>query len=361
MEISSLDLHYVIKELKVLEGAKVDKIVQPSKSEVVFQFYVTGKEKQILKIALPNIIFLSSKKPGTPEKLFGFCSALRKYLSNSRLESIEQLGSERIAKLVFKTKDDEFIVFVELFAQGNAVLCRKDLKIIVPLTAHKFKGREIKAGAKYSYPKRDVDFFKLIKSSLKNILEKSKNTVSKALAVDFGFGGVYAREICLLSGIKEGEKTVSDDKISALLKSIKLILAKEINPFVVEGEKPSPFELETDKGVSKELKKSFNSAIEEVVEAGTKKKLTKNEKELQKLQKIINMQERKITELQSSAEENKRKGELIYEKYQLLTKVLEDIIKARKTHSWKEIKERTKGHVLIKEVNEKTGEVVLEL
>ena len=106
------------------------------------------------------------------------------------------------------------------------------------------------------------------------------------------------------------------------------------------------------KGVSKELKKSFNSAIEEVVEAGTKKKLTKNEKELQKLQKIINMQERKITELQSSAEENKRKGELIYEKYQLLTKVLEDIIKARKTHSWREIKERTKGHVLIKEVNE---------
>ena len=73
------------------------------------------------------------------------------------------------------------------------------------------------------------------------------------------------------------------------------------------------------------------------------------------------MQEAKIIELQKSADENQRKGEAIYEKYQLAFSILEEIKKARKTHSWKEIKEKLKGHKIIKEVNEKTGEIVLDI
>ena len=363
-EISSLDLHYLIKEMNLLEGARVDKIVQPSQNEVVFQFYASGKGKKMLRIALPSLFYMASIKPSTPEKIFGFCSALRKYLSNARLEKIEQVGSERIAKLLFKAKESEYLLFAELFSKGNMILCRKDMAIIVPVVSYKTKEREIKAGAKYNYPRKDVDFFKLTLNDMKKMFG-NKEMISKTLAVQFGFGGVYAKELCLIAGIEPNSKEIDENEIKALLKSIKSITSKKISPVVYYSNSKikdiKPFELEIYKGLRKEGKATFSSAVEFAAGIEAPKKITKSQKELARLQKIISMQESKINELGKSAEENTRKGELIYEKYQLLGKVLEEIKKARKTHSWKEIKEKLKSHKLIKDVNVKTGEIVVEV
>ena len=336
-ELSSLDLYYLIKEMKFLEGARIDKIVQPSKEDIIFQFYITNKGKQMLKIT-PYFIYLTSKKPATAEKLFGFCSGLRKYLSNARLETIKQINSERIVEFVFKTKDEQYSIIIELFARGNVILCKKDLTIIVPLKSSKIKGRHIKAGVKYVYPKRDVDFFQLTLPKLKNIIKKSDQTTSKTLAVDIGLGGQYAKEICSLAGVDEKSKTLDEQEIKKLLDALKLLINRK-----------------------KEEKRLFSSEIEIAAESREKKTKTKHQKELERLQKIIDTQERKISELKSSVEENKKKGELIYEKYQLLNEVIDEIKKAREKHGWKEIKEKLKGHKLVKDVNDKTGEIIIEL
>jgi len=365
IEISALDLHYLVEEMLPLREARIDKIAQPTKDTVVFQFYVKGKEKQMLKIALPNLFYLTTKKPETAEKLLGFCAALRKYLSNAMLLEIKQLGSERIASLLFKAKGEEYLLFIELFAKGNIILCRKDLTIIVPVVAYKTKEREIKAGARYSCPKKEINFFKLSFADLKNSLKKQKQAISRMLAVDFGFGGQYARELCLLSCIGQQEKDIDDKQIKALFNSIRLLINKKISPLVAYSDSEIkavlPFELEIYKDLRKERQKTFNSAVNFVVQAETKKPMTKTQKELEKLQKIITMQQNKIRELQKAAEENQRKGELVYEKYQLLSQIIEEIRKARKKYSWKEIKDKLKGHKLIKEVNEKTGEIVVDI
>jgi predicted ribosome quality control (RQC) complex YloA/Tae2 family protein len=364
-EISALDLHYILAELKALEGARVDKIVQPSKEEAVFQFFVSGKGKKILRIALPGFLYIAEERPETPEKLFGFCSALRKYLSNGKLEKIEQVGSERIAKLSFKSKEGQYFLFVEMFSKGNMILCRKDLSIIVPAVAYKTKEREVKAGVKYVIPKKDVDFFKITLSDVKNILKKQKQPASKALAVGFGFGGVYAKELCLLSGIGQDDENIGEKQAKSLLDSIKSITKKKIEARIVydKGKIKSvaPFELKAYENMKQEKAKSLSSAFEAVAKSEAPKKITKSGKNIAKLQKMISMQEEKILQLEKSADENAKKGELIYENYQLLKKILDEISSARKGYGWKYIKEKLKGHKMIKEVNEKTGEIVVEI
>ena len=364
IEISALDLHYLIKEMQFLSGARVDKISQPEKETVVFQFYAKGKEKQILKIALPNLFYLAEKKPEAAEKLFGFCSALRKYLSNAKLAKIEQLNSERIAKLLFIAKEAEYILFVELFAKGNIILCKKDFSIIVPLRTSKFKDREIKAGVKYTFPEKEINFFDISAKNLNKYKKQQKQTISKLIAVELGFGGQYSKEICKLSNIGLSEKSLNDGQVNTLIKSIKSITSKKVNPFAVYSDSrinAVPFELEIYKDMKKEKKKSFNSAVEFAAKAGKAKKITKSQKELERLKKIIKLQEEQINEMEKTATESQKKGELIYEKYQLLNEILEEIRKARKKYSWKEIKSKLKGHKLIKEINEKNGEIVLEV
>ncbi len=52
---------------------------------------------------------------------------------------------------------------------------------------------------------------------------------------------------------------------------------------------------------------------------------------------------------------------MIYQNYNLIKEIIEEINKATKKYTWKEIKERLKGHKIVKEINPKDKTVVLEL
>ena len=95
-QLSSLELHFLVKELQPLIGKRIEKIYQLSKDEFMLQF----QGKQILRIILPSLLFLTDTKPVAPEKPTDFCMVLRKYIQNSRITALEQLFSERIANQV---------------------------------------------------------------------------------------------------------------------------------------------------------------------------------------------------------------------------------------------------------------------
>ena len=116
-ELSSIEFKYLLDEFSQLADAKIDKIYQPDKQDVIFSFHVPGIGKKMLRIVLPGMIWLAAIKPEMPVKIYGFCSLLRKQLSNARLRKIEQIESERIIKLEFETKEGKYEVIIELF--GN--------------------------------------------------------------------------------------------------------------------------------------------------------------------------------------------------------------------------------------------------
>ena len=58
--------------------------------------------------------------------------------------------------------------------------------------------------------------------------------------------------------------------------------------------------------------------------------------------------------------ENTAKGERIYEKYQLVEEIINEVVNAREKYDIKEIKKRIKDHKIVKDVN-KDGTVIVEL
>src|SRR3989338_8140589 len=146
-QISSLDLHFFVKELKVLEGSRIDSIHQ-RENNILFQFYKTGLGKKMLSIMVGESMFLAEEKENYSEP-GEFSMVLRKHLSSSKLESIRQVNSERIAELAFSSKIGGRKLYLEFFGKGNAILCDEQGIIINALQRHEFRDRSIRPKIKY--------------------------------------------------------------------------------------------------------------------------------------------------------------------------------------------------------------------
>jgi len=370
--LAALELSYVVKELDVLIDAKLDKIYHPDKKTLLLQFHITGYGKKILRISVPDYIYLTDYKEKSPEKPSGFCMVLRKNLEQSRLRSIKQLGSERIIELLFEKKEKHKL-FIELFSPGNIVLCKEEDIIISALETKKWKDRTIRGGIAYTFPKREINFFDLKKAELKELLKSTeKDSVVTCLAINLGLGGVYAEEVCLLAKIdkKTSPKKISGDSLANLVKAIKSLCSGKINPCSVYDKKNVvdivPFSLELYKNLEKKDFKSYNEALDNYFTKQVKEeKIDESElrykKELDKLNKIIDEQKKQIERMQTSIKTNNQRAELLYTNYNLIQDIITELKKAREKYSWKEIEEKLKGHKIIKDINEKEGKVILEI
>lgn len=61
---------------------------------------------------------------------------MRKHLKNKRLESVQQLGIDRIVDLQFGSGEVAHHVFLELFDRGNIMLTDHNLTILYVLRPH---------------------------------------------------------------------------------------------------------------------------------------------------------------------------------------------------------------------------------
>src|SRR3989344_3155756 len=100
-QVSSVDLHFLMREFQQLTGGRVDRIYHPKKEELLIQLYLKAKGKAILRVISGKCVFLTSSREGAEEPT-GFCMSLRKHLDNSTLKEISQVGSERIIRMVFE-------------------------------------------------------------------------------------------------------------------------------------------------------------------------------------------------------------------------------------------------------------------
>ena len=80
---------------------------------------------------------------------------LRKYLEGGKVLSIAQHGLQRIFSITVGKKMGSYQLFIELFDEGNVVLCDAEGKIVKPLWHHRFREREVVPGATYTLPGKD--------------------------------------------------------------------------------------------------------------------------------------------------------------------------------------------------------------
>jgi len=306
---------------------------------------------------------------------------LRKNLEGKFLDSVGQIEPERILKLVFKAKNDERNLYLEFFGKGNVILCKGGV-ILDSLIRHKFRDRSVMAKEKYMHPNMDYNLFNINYSLLSDLFKNSKkDKIITSLATGLGLGGVYSEEVCLLSGIDKNlhPNKIDNKNITKIINSINEIINKKFGPIIIykntrtssgtnsvgkEAIDAIPIELELYKDNKKKGFSSYSEALEEYFTHEFKLARIKDSpyvKKIKELKWIIGEQEATLKSLKVKETESREKGELIYTNYQLIKDILDEINKASKKYSWKEIKEKLKGHKVVKGVDVKEKGVVVEI
>ncbi len=356
--ISSLELAALVNELQFLVHGKLTNIYHPQNKELLFQIHVPNKGKQLLKIIPGKWLCLTQRKE-VPVKPSSFCMQLRKYLENASIKSLVQKDSERIALFELE-KGKKYFLIIELFSKGNVILTDEQYAIIGVLEQQLWKDRAVKSGKKYFFPPQDVDWKTLTERKLQEILQQSaKRNLATALATDVGLGGVYAEELCTRAGIsKETLPTAISvkeaGKLSQTLQEM-LQLVKQPQGYIYD-EQVTPFPLQA--GIPWNVADTYNEAIDGLIPFII---ASPYEKKIKALEMTLASQEESLRKFKLSAEENQRKGELIYERYAPLQKLLDIVKELRKTKSWQEIAAELKKEKRITGIELQHKKIMIDL
>ena len=322
----------------------------------MLQLHAAGKGKQFLKIIPGKLLCLTTKK-AAPLRPSGFCMQLRKYVNNSVIRDFYQKGAERI--VVFELeKAKKYYLIIELYSKGNVVLTDSNYNIIGVLERQIWKDRTVKAKEKYVFPAARGNWKEISEKRLKEILAKSeKKNLAVCLATEVGLGGLYAEEVCKLAEIEKETLPKEIKSLASILKAINTIkkMIKEPSGYIYDKE-ITPFALIGME--EKEKTETYNEAINTLNPFLV---ISPYERRIKTLTGRVNQQQEAIEKQESKIALNTKKGELIYEKYMPLQKLLDIVKELRKEKEWSDVAKELKKEKKIKEVDLKNKRVVLDL
>ena len=188
INFDSLTLKIWLDENKeFLEGARIQKIQQPTRRDFVFSIRGKGITKKLYININPqyfHVCFMSKENEDKrlieiPQKPPMFCMLLRKYLENAVISKVEQPLYERILEFYIETYNElsekiYLCLAVELMGKySNVILYNYDTNIILGCAhnvgAEKSKEREMAGGLPYVYPAgRPTDWYASEDSLAKN-------------------------------------------------------------------------------------------------------------------------------------------------------------------------------------------------
>lgn len=380
-QISWFDLYFLIKEFKVLENNRIDTFFYHDET-FFMKIYVKNIGNRYLICKPGKYLYLGDEKD---ESNFpsSFVQHLRKYLKNGFVVQIKQTEGERVIDIEIDKKEEDKIakyhILLEIFANGNVILTDENYKIMNSLQKKKFKDRKIMVKEIYELPpQKELSFFNLKLEDFEKKIKESGLSIVKYLALKFGIGGKYAEEICFLSGIEKDRKDLTNLEIEKIIENINILINNvntELKPYGIykneDLEDFIPFNFKSISENENISKKEFNNYNELIKTYFTSFKETIDEKEkqfqkeLDKLQNRLEKQLEQQKEIEIDSEKYNELGNKIYEHYQLVENLLNSINSSAKEKGWthvlKTIEEKPELKKLIKKLNYKNNEIILEL
>ena len=131
---------------KTALGARIEKVYQPERDEIVLQMRSFEGGKRLLINAgsnNPRIGFTETQKEN-PQNPPMFCMLLRKYLQGAKLVEIEQVSFDRVAFLGFDTRDEmdfacrRYLIAELIGKYSNLIFADGEKKIITALRTTDF-------------------------------------------------------------------------------------------------------------------------------------------------------------------------------------------------------------------------------
>ncbi|MDD1709044.1 MAG: NFACT family protein, partial [Methanoregulaceae archaeon] len=243
--MSGVDVHAVVAEWQRLLPLWVGKIYLFSSSHIVIRLQGQEHRRYLLLVENGKRAHLVRFLPDPPKIPPPFAMLLRKHLDGGRVLGISQAGLQRIVCIDVGKQNSTFHLIIELFDDGNIVLCRDDWTIIQPLRPHRFRERDIIAGATYRFPPADPATF--TREEFGRFLKNDERDVVRALAVGAMLGGKYAEYLCRKAGVEKSVPAAEADadrlylELQALIRRAgdaidPVISDRECLPFPEEGE-----------------------------------------------------------------------------------------------------------------------------
>ncbi len=207
----------VITELNnTIIGAKVNKVYEPTKNDVVLSLYNNGNNYLLDLCANPEFcrICLTSHTKQNPQNAYNFCMLLRKYLVGGKIIKISNYDLERTIEIQFECYNDlndlvKRKLFVEIMSRQSNIILTNEKNIIIDTLKHFDNNvRELLPAHEYTFTPItkisfiETDFEKLM--SLKNNSEY--NSLTQFFMNTFiGFSKPLIKEALSILEIKDTE------------------------------------------------------------------------------------------------------------------------------------------------------------
>ena len=303
MTVAGIELAYLIKEIgHEIEGCYVSNIYGINRNSLLFKMRHPDKPDIMLMLSTMGM-WTTSKKvdPIEPNKLL---RRLRSDLLRSKIEKVEQIGTERIAYLTFSNFDNRFVLIVEFFGEGNMLLCNYSKKILALMHSIDVRHRQLRIGLEYKPPPEDgIDIIDLKKEEFKEILSTS-TSIGKIIGRGLGLPKKYVEEIIRLSSIDRTKPSneISEDEFESLFDVVRITISNVINgvhdpTIITDAEKSDifPIRFSDDNTGAREVP-SFNEGLDIIF----------TERILEKGKSLYGEEaQKRISELQNRLEEQK--------------------------------------------------------
>ena len=204
-ELTSVDVAAITCELKKkIIDAYINNVYQINRKTILLKLRKKDAPALQLVIEAGKRMHITSYSIEKPKKPPAFCMALRKYIKNGRLVSVEQHEFERIVTFKIAKKKGEMKLVIELFGDGNIILVDEQNRILQALTYKKMRDRNVLRGEKFQYPPSSgKNLLKINRKDFAKLREFGKMEVVRALTRFLSIGGIYAEEILLRAEINK--------------------------------------------------------------------------------------------------------------------------------------------------------------
>ncbi|MEN6610287.1 MAG: ribosome rescue protein RqcH [Methanoregulaceae archaeon] len=341
--MNGVDVRAMVAELQALLPLWVDKVYQYEGRRVSIRLNGEERARYQLLVEPGKRAHLASDLPDPPKTPPAFAVMLRKHLSGGKVLAIGQHGLQRIFWFDVGKGETVYRLIIELFDEGNVILAAGDLRIIRPLSLHRFKDRDIIPDATYTFS--GVASIRPTREEFTAFLAGDDRDIVRALAVGYMLGGIYAEYVCREAGVPKA--TLAKDADAAKLHAAYLALIDRIE----NGREPvitksgcHPFPVADEEVIARYDR--FTDALAAYFPSAAPEKLPKKFKKekLAKEEVIRRHQEEALKKFGTRIAKCERQVAAIYENYTPVAEIITTLDAASKTRSWQEIESVLKGN-----------------
>ncbi|KAF8821469.1 signal peptidase, partial [Cardiosporidium cionae] len=185
--MSALDIRAMISECRQeLLGLRIANIYDIYNNRLYMLKFSSAGQKYFLLIEAGRRFHITNWQRNKNAVPSGLTMKLRKHLRTARLESLEQIGCDRVVDLTFGTGETAHHLIVELYVSGNIILTDAQYKILIVLRTHVYS-EDSRIAVRQRYPiegcvmEKPLCFEEMRQHLLKMMLTSSSSPFSETM------------------------------------------------------------------------------------------------------------------------------------------------------------------------------------